>query len=123
MRQHGWPNARRCLAGDGNQHTDIDGIPSVSIEVKDRTSSSWPAWRLQAITQAHPGDIVIVIRRTRGVTDVGQWEAQMPLRDWYWITDPHDRTFPDTVDCSRTSEEWARLTVANIVQLLQDTHR
>ncbi len=117
MRQHGWPNARRCLAGDGNQHTDIDGVPGVSIEVKDRASSSWPAWRHQAITQAHPGDTVIVIRRTRGVTDVGQWEAQIR---WIDVEDHlDDSSLNGTfVMCPRTGTTWVRTTVADIVRHL-----
>ena len=126
LRDHGWPNARRCLAGDGNQHTDIDGIPGVSVEVKDRANSSWPTWRHQAVTQAHAGDVVVVVRRTRGVTDVGQWEAQI-TEDVWW--DRHyakcnDRacTFGahgvDPVYCPRTDLDWVRITVADVVALL-----
>ena len=121
MRANGWPNARRCLAGDGHQHTDIDGIPGVSIEVKDRTSSSWPAWRLQAITQAHPGDLVVVIRRVRGLPDVGSWDAQIRWIDLedYLDNSSLNGTF---VMCPRTGTTWVRTTVADIVhQLHQDT--
>ena len=35
LRDHGYPDARRYLAGDGRQPGDIDAIPGVSIEVKD----------------------------------------------------------------------------------------
>jgi hypothetical protein len=121
MREHGWPNARRCLAGDGNQHTDIDGIPGVSIEVKDRTSSSWPAWRHQAITQALPGSIVVVVRRVRGVTDVGAWDAQIP---WIDVEDHlNNSSLNGTfVMCPRTGTTWVRTAVADIVHHLnQDT--
>lgn len=121
MRDNGWPNARRCLAGDGNQHTDIDGIPGVSIEVKDRASSSWPAWRLQATRQAHEGDVLVVVRRFRGMTDPGRWEAHIPLRDWHWIGGGKPRDI-DTVICPRTEERWVRTTLADIVHHLnQDT--
>ena len=122
MRANGWPNARRCLAGDGAQHTDIDGIPGVSIEVKDRASSSWPAWRMQAITQAHDGDIVIVVRRVRGVTDVGQWDAQIPW--WRWWAHTRHAAGIKLIDCPRTGRLWANTTFATIVAELarqQDT--
>jgi hypothetical protein len=126
LKAQGFTNARRVLAGDGHQHSDIDGIPGVSIEVKDRTSSSWPAWRLQAVTQARPGDTVIVVRRVRGVTDVGQWEAHILEDDWWTLHVPRcdDRACSlgnhliDITDCPRTGQWWCRLTFADIVELL-----
>lgn len=42
LREHGYPDARRYLAGDSRQPGDIDAIPGVSIEVKDRARSAWP---------------------------------------------------------------------------------
>jgi hypothetical protein len=123
MRAHGFPHARRCLAGDGQQHTDIDGIPGVSIEVKDRASSSWPAWRHQAITQALPGSIVIVVRRVRGFPDVGLWEAQMEHREWLAIGGKPDAM--NTFTCHRTNRLWVWVTFHHIATLLahQDTSR
>lgn len=120
LKNNGWPQARRVLAGDGHQHSDIDGIPGVSIEVKDRSSSAWPTWRQQAIEQARPGDTVIVVRRTRGVTNVGQWEAQMPVGAYLRLRGCTGSTFGinDTVTCTRTDMAWLRTTFRHVVALL-----
>ena len=78
LRDHGYPDARRYLAGDGRQPGDIDAIPGVSIEVKDVAASAWPTWCQQAV-DASGGRIPVVVRRTRGVTDVGEWQARTPV--------------------------------------------
>lgn len=79
LREHGYPDARRYLAGDGKAPGDIDAIPGVSIEVKDRARSAWPEWREQALTEAG-WRVPIVVRRTRGVRDVGLWRAETTHR-------------------------------------------
>ena len=76
-----WPDARRVLAGDGRQDCDVTFHPRVSLEVKDRQSSSWPSWARQAVAQSKPGTIPMVVRRTRGVTDVGRWVVRLPIGD------------------------------------------
>ena len=85
LRRNGYPDARRQLAGDGLQSSDIDGVPGISIEVKDRADSAWPTWRRQALTAASPLDSVVVVRRTRGNPDVGAWIAHVAVdyrREW-----------------------------------------
>lgn len=82
LRANGWPDARRYLAGDGRQQGDIDAWPGIAIEVKDRAASSWPSWCAQAVAEAGPDRIPVVVRRTRGVPDVGQWETRVPLVSW-----------------------------------------
>lgn len=76
LRHNGWPDARRYLAGDGRQPGDIDAIPGVCIEVKDRAESRWPTWLRQAVAEAGPHRIAAVVRRTRGVPDVARWECR-----------------------------------------------
>jgi hypothetical protein len=76
LRENGWPDARRYLAGDGRQPGDIDAIVGVTIEVKDRAASAWPTWQRQAETEAGPDRIAIVVRRTRGNPNPGQWLAR-----------------------------------------------
>ena len=71
-----WPDARRYLAGDGRQPGDIDAHPLLTIEVRDRKASAWPTWCRQAVAEAPPGTVPVVVRRTRGVTDVGLWECR-----------------------------------------------
>lgn len=76
LRVNGYPDARRYLAGDGRQPGDIDAIPGVVIEVKDVASSAWPSWCAQAVAQAGPDRMPIVVRRTRGVPDPALWSAR-----------------------------------------------
>jgi hypothetical protein len=86
LRDNGYPDARRYLAGDGRQPGDIDAIPGVVIEVKDVAASAWPSWCRQAETQAGPDRLPIVVRRTRGVPDVAQWSARWLLghgTEWF----------------------------------------
>jgi len=117
LRSVGFPDARRYLAGDGKQPGDIDAIPGVSIEVKDVAKSAWPSWRLQAVTAAG-GRIPIVLRRTRGVRDVGQWLCQVPWDRWNelggWVT----MLCPTSAVCARTERIWAQVPFADFVALL-----
>lgn len=78
LRSQGWPDTRRYLAGDGRQPGDIDWHPLVALETKDRARSAWPTWCRQATAEARPGMVPVVLRRTRGVPDVGRWECRWP---------------------------------------------
>lgn len=89
MRVNGYPDARRYLAGDGRQPGDIDAIPGVCIEVKDRAGSAWPTWLRQAAAEGGPKRISCVVRRTRGVPDVGRWEARWHEPPHLWLNDVH----------------------------------
>lgn len=81
LRDNGWPDARRYLAGDGRQPGDIDWHPIVCLEVKDRAESSWPSWCRQATAEARFGMFPVVVRRTRGVPRVGEWPCRLPMAD------------------------------------------
>ena len=77
LRANGYPDARRYLAGDGRQPGDIDGWhPLICCEVKDVAKSAWPSWCRQAVAEAREGMVPVVVRRTRGVPDVGAWECR-----------------------------------------------
>jgi hypothetical protein len=113
LRDNGYEGARRYLAGDGHQPGDIDGVPWC-IEVKDTASSAWPTWRAQALAQA--GDKVpIVVRRTRGVRDVGLWEAEVPdgVLPTPW------RGVCEVWYCPRTKQWWVRLPFGELVEALR----
>lgn len=120
LRSMGWDNARRYLAGDGRQPGDIDFAPGVCLEVKDVASSAWPTWRAQCVAEAG-GRIPVVVRRTRGVRDVGQWEAEVPVPVWFetlggiWFDERG-------IWCRRTNELWHRTTFADVVALLAIEH-
>jgi hypothetical protein len=88
LRDNGWPDAKRRLAGNG-QAGDIDGVPGVLIECKYVARSAWPSWQRQALAEATPDTrLVVVVRRTPGVTDVGQWECR-------WMTPAGAGTWHD----------------------------
>lgn len=89
LRDNGYPDARRYLAGDGRQPGDIDAIPGVVIEVKDVAASAWPSWCTQADNAAGPDRVAIVVRRTRGNRDVGAWSARWraPQSAAWWCGD------------------------------------
>lgn len=117
LRLNGFPHARRYLAGDGRQPGDIDFHPDVCLEVKDVAQSRWPTWRAQALTEARPGQLVVVVRRVRGVTDVGRWESTWPVANCVGHTSlfgTHSST-----RCDRTDLRWCRLPFAEIVHHLQ----
>jgi hypothetical protein len=81
LRDHGYPDARRYLAGDGRQPGDLDFHPLLVVEVKDCAASSWPTWCRQAAAAAPPGTVPVVVRRTRGNPDVGQWVCRYRLAE------------------------------------------
>ena len=114
LKQQGWSQARRVLAGDGHQHSDIECWQGISIEVKDRKGSAWPTWRAQAVDQSRPEDVVVVMRRTRGITDVGRWPAQIQQDDYHWIGGQGLLPFK----CPKKGTLWVETTFNNICALI-----
>lgn len=83
LRDNGYPDARRYLAGDGRQPGDIDGVPGLCIEVKDVAASSWPTWCRQADAEAG-GRTWVVVRRKRGNPNVAEWPCIAATRWETW---------------------------------------
>lgn len=81
LRDNGWPDARRYLAGDGNQPGDIDAIPGVALEVKNQATYRFGDWIRQAVAEAGPDRLPVVVAKPNGVTDVGEWWAVMRFDD------------------------------------------
>lgn len=83
LRQVGWPDActtRAKLGHDGwSAPGDVSFHPLIVLEVKNLTASSWPTWCRQAVAASAPGQVPCVVRRTRGVADVSQWETRVQL--------------------------------------------
>lgn len=73
LREHGYPDARRYLSGDGRQPGDVDGVPGVCLEVKNRAALDLPGWLRQLDAEAPPHCLSFVVVKMRGVTDPGQW--------------------------------------------------
>ena len=72
LRVNGFPDARRYLAGDGRQPGDIDGLPGVCIDVKNRATLDLPGWLRQCDAEARHA-LPFVVVKLRGVVDPGQW--------------------------------------------------
>ena len=116
----GWLDARRMLERvHGKQPGDIWCFDGLSIEVKNVKNSSWPSWRSQARMAADPNDVVMVIRKMAGTTDVGRWTAHVTATDWFrWGGDPKTKT----TWCERTAELWAVVPFAHVVDKINELH-
>ena len=75
LRGHGYPDARRYLAGDGRQPGDLDAIPAVTIDVKARRELDIPQWLRQARTEAGPDRLPLLWVWRPGLADPGDWWA------------------------------------------------
>jgi len=79
------PTARRSLAGDGRQWTDIDGVPGWAIEVRDRAEGGSVAvlrgWLNVHAERTPEGCVPIVVARRRGCPSVGLWTVAMRTAD------------------------------------------
>jgi len=89
LRDQGWPDActtRQKLGHDGaTAPGDIDWHPLICLEVKDVKATAWPTWCRQAAAEAPVGTVPVVVRKTRGVGDVGAWECRVdthPIHGW-----------------------------------------
>lgn len=81
LREHGYPDARRYLAGDGRQPGDIDGIPGVCLEVKNQARYELAEWMGQ--TEAEAGaNLPVLLVKARGQADPGRWFTIMRFEDF-----------------------------------------
>ena len=113
LRTVGFPDARRYLAGDGRQPGDIDAIPGVCIEVKSQSNgTSWPSWVRQAVLEAGPDRVPVVVRRTPGNPNVGEWVAVTPWRDEMDGADAMPTVRPDHLSIVHSARYEAQLVEA-----------
>lgn len=73
LREHGWPDARRYLAGDGRQPGDVDGVPGACLDVKHAQRIELSAWLAQVDREARPDQVPFVVVRLPRETDPGRW--------------------------------------------------
>lgn len=72
LRDNGYPDARRYLAGDGRQPGDVDAIPGVCVDVKARRELDIPAWLRQVHDEAAGRVPTLAVHRP-GLADPGDW--------------------------------------------------
>ena len=118
LRANGWPDARRYLAGDGRQPGDVDFHPLVCLEVKDVAKSAWPTWCRQAASEAREGMVPVVVRRTRGVPDAGQWECRVQWAAWRGLAGRPPLRL-DGMKAVADGDVWAVTTLAEFVSALR----
>lgn len=119
LRANGYEHARRYLAGDGRQPGDVDFHPLVCLEVKDRVESSWPSWCRQAAGEARAGMVPVVVRRTRGVTDVGLWECRVHAFRWVEVSERVSIWVLDLAIHHVDGDPWITATLAEFVAALR----
>lgn len=88
LRDHGHPDARRYLAGDGKQPGDLDAIAGVTIDVKARRELAIPAWLRQVETEAGPNRLPLLWVWRPGLADVGDWWAITRVRHLHPLFEP-----------------------------------
>lgn len=79
-----WPMAERRIAGMQADKGDLNGIDGTVIECKNRKEldlSGFVAQLETEIATANAETGVVIIKK-RGVTDVGQHYALMPVQRW-----------------------------------------
>lgn len=124
LRTQGWPDActtRAKLGHDGaTAPGDIDFHPLICLETKDVAASAWPTWCRQAVAEAREGMVPAVVRRTRGVPDVGQWECRWPVaEDWTRPLWKHGGRWVAVVD----GQMWWIGTMADVAVFVRDVDR
>ena len=88
LREHGWPDARRTLAGDGLQPGDIDAIPGVCVEMRARAECKPGSWMQDAEAQAG-GRLPVVVYHPPGIGDPGKWVAMVRVEELAKLLDPN----------------------------------
>lgn len=84
FKDNGRPHMERRLGGMAADKGDLNGIPGVVIECKNRKDfdlAGYMAQLEQEIATAGAETGVVIIKR-RGVTDVGQHYALLPVARW-----------------------------------------
>jgi hypothetical protein len=89
LREHGYPDARRYLAGDGRQPGDIDGVPALCIDVKNQQRHAIGEWLRQAEREAR-SNLPVVVVKPRGETDPGKWWAVLRFEDLIGLIEEND---------------------------------
>jgi hypothetical protein len=80
----GFPYAERSRAGWADDKGDIQGIPTVVVEVKDQRRHDLAGWLRELEAEKANAEVdtgVLVVKRA-GFTDASDWYAITTLADW-----------------------------------------
>ncbi len=82
--EHGWKRAERRIAGSNLDKGDINGIDGCTIEAKNekRIDLSGYLKELEVEMANAKADTGVVIVKKKGITDVGESYAVMPVKIW-----------------------------------------
>lgn len=126
LKTQGFPDActtRAKLGHDGaTAPGDVDWHPLICLEVKDRAQSAWPTWCRQAAAEAPAGTVPVVVRRTRGVPDVGLWECRVKGGPWIDATDDADLNWTHGLHYV-DAEPWVSLPFAAFIDAVRAIDR
>jgi hypothetical protein len=80
LREQGWPQAdRRLREGRRDDQGDIDGVPLVTIQVKNVEANRYQEWVTDTLEQReNAGNPLCLLVRRVPRKPVEQWEALMP---------------------------------------------
>lgn len=107
LRDHGAPHAERTSTGRAQTRGDLDGIPGVHIELRNRARLELAAWLDEVVEAAGTALPLLVVKR-RGTADRGQDYAVLRLADpapptHRHPTHPHQKGPPTMTTTTTTS--------------------
>jgi hypothetical protein len=81
LRTAGFPQAAKTLAGANDDRGDIQGVPGIVLECKNRRALDLAGWLAEARLEAENAGLprFAVIAKRRGVADVAESYAIVPL--------------------------------------------
>lgn len=85
LNANGFPLARRTGAGWTQDRGDIEGVPDLTVEVKNEQRIDLPGYirELEAEMMNRDTQLGVVIVKRRGSTDPDDWYAVLP--GWLWL--------------------------------------
>ncbi len=85
LNANGFPLARRAAAGWTQDRGDIDGVPDLTVEVKNEKRIDLPGYirELEAEMMHRDTQLGVVMVKRRGSADPDDWYAVLP--GWLWL--------------------------------------
>jgi hypothetical protein len=85
LNANGFPQARRAASGWADDRGDIDGVPELTVEVKNEKRIDLPGYirELEAEMMNRDTQLGVVVVKRRGSSDPDDWYAVLP--GWLWM--------------------------------------